>query len=284
MGTTKLILLDSLLQENQAVSLGKGKKMRKGKGENFAVKHLKQKGWSQGEGLGRGGQGMTEAIKPKLKFDSAGLGHNRGEEFTFNWWEHVFNKAAQNVRVEEDQKGEVRVDYGNEKDLSVKKTKRKKKEGEEEKNLLYSSFVKSGTLVGGKVEEDVEKDVLVEEDLSKKISDEELVKSCGGLTAHKGARHGLKMSAKLKRIEEAENLYLKKFKEKHNKNNCDKNQITADSSDGCGTILVEEASTENRVMKQKKNKKRKREDTTNAVVEEDAIPEKKKTKKRSIAE
>ena len=79
--------------------------MRKGKGEDFAVNHLRQKGWSEGEGLGRGGHGMAEAIKPKLKFDNSGLGHDRGEEFTFNWWEHVFNKAAQNVQVEEDQAG-----------------------------------------------------------------------------------------------------------------------------------------------------------------------------------
>merc|ERR1711874_661230 len=147
------------------------------------------------------------------KFDNSGLGSDRGEEFTFNWWEHAFNKAAQNVQVEEDQAGEVRVSYTNDKDLSVKKTKVKRKAGEKKKNLLYSSFVKSGTLVGGKLDEDGEKDKIVEEDLSKKVTDEGLVKSCGGLTAHKGGRHGMKMSAKLKRIEEAEKEYLKQFAE-----------------------------------------------------------------------
>ena len=245
--------------------------MRKGKGEDFAVNHLRQKGWSEGEGLGRGGHGMAEAIKPKLKFDNSGLGHDRGEEFTFNWWEHAFNKAAQNVQVEEDHAGEVKVTYTNDKDLSVKKTKVKKKAGEKKKNLLYSSFVKSGTLVGGKLDEG-EKDEIVEEDLSKKVTDEELVKSCGGLTAHKGGRHGMKMSAKLKRIEEAEKVYLKQFAE-----------TVSPKEDSTPTNLSVPVSplAEEKELKRKKNKKRKKEcssATTFGDVKEGANIKKKKSK------
>ena len=82
--------------------------------------------------------------------------------------------------------GDVTVNYNNDKELSTKKSKRKKKEGETKKNMLYSCFVKSGTMVGGKMEDnDASKDALVDEDLSKKLTDEELVKACGGLTAHK---------------------------------------------------------------------------------------------------
>ncbi|XP_051901896.1 G patch domain-containing protein 4-like [Pristis pectinata] len=36
------------------------------------------------------------------------------------------------------------------------------------------------------------------------LTDEELVRVCGGRTAHRGARHGLTMNAKLARLEEQE--------------------------------------------------------------------------------
>lgn len=38
-------------------------------------------------------------IKAKLKFDTAGLGHDRAKEFTDHWWERAFNDAAQNLNV-----------------------------------------------------------------------------------------------------------------------------------------------------------------------------------------
>jgi hypothetical protein len=27
------------------------------------------------------------------------VGHNKGDEFTFQWWDHVFNKAASSISV-----------------------------------------------------------------------------------------------------------------------------------------------------------------------------------------
>jgi len=188
--------------------------MRKGTGEEFAYKHLENKGWSQGDGLGRHGQGIVDAIKPKLKFDTTGVGHNRAEEFEFRWWDHVFNKAAQSIQVEQNDKGDVQVNFTNDKDLSTKKSNRKKKEGEKKKNALYSCFVKSGTLIGGTFEGEEEKEEIVTEDMSKALTDEELVKACGGLTAHKGARHGHKMDAKLQRVQEAERKYMEEFEAK----------------------------------------------------------------------
>ena len=46
-------------------------------GTEFARSYMEDKGWSSGQGLGSQGQGIVDAIKPKLKFDQAGLGHNR---------------------------------------------------------------------------------------------------------------------------------------------------------------------------------------------------------------
>lgn len=52
-----------------------------------------------GKGLGKNEDGISEALKPKLKFDTAGVGHSSSEQFTFNWWENVFNNAAENINV-----------------------------------------------------------------------------------------------------------------------------------------------------------------------------------------
>jgi len=185
-------------------------------GTDFARSHMQDKGWVTGEGLGRHGQGITDAIKPKLKFDQAGVGHNRAEEFEFHWWDHVFNKAAKSVKVE-DKEGEVRVDFNSDKsELSTKKMR--KKAQKEMKNKLYSNFVKSGTLMGGKMEEEEnhEENFVEDKDLSKlkELTDEELVAACGGRTAHKGSRHGHKMTAKLDRIAEAEREYMENYNKK----------------------------------------------------------------------
>lgn len=46
-------------------------------GSDFAYNHMQGLGWSQGTGLGKHSQGIVDAIKPKLKFDQTGVGHNR---------------------------------------------------------------------------------------------------------------------------------------------------------------------------------------------------------------
>merc|ERR1719468_833590 len=74
------------------------------------------------------------------------------DEFEFHWWDHVFNKAAKNIKIDENEKGDI-----------------------------------------------------------KELSDDQLVEACGGLTAHKGGRHGLNMKAKLDRIAEAEREFLAKY-------------------------------------------------------------------------
>lgn len=30
------------------------------------------------------------------------VGHKEGEQFTFHWWDHVFNKASSSLQVESD--------------------------------------------------------------------------------------------------------------------------------------------------------------------------------------
>ena len=59
---------------------------------SFAKNHMYKQGWVEGKGLGRYETGMKNAIKVKIKRDQAGMGHDMAEEFTFQWWDHVFNK------------------------------------------------------------------------------------------------------------------------------------------------------------------------------------------------
>merc|ERR1719158_2705145 len=130
----------------------------------------------------------------------------------------------------------------------------RRKAQKEIKNKLYSNFVKSGTLTGGKMEEVGNGDAVVEvTDLSKmkELTDDELVAACGGRTAHKGSRHGHKMTAKLDRIAEAEREYMEKYN----------NKIAEDKSKKKKRALeIEEQEvvlTEPPVKKKKKHKKNK---------------------------
>lgn len=95
-----------------------------------------------------------------------------------------------------------------------------KKLKEKKSNVEYGNFLKSATLLAN-VEEEIQstdKDC----DISiinnhEAISDEQLFKICGGRTAHKSARHGLKLEGKLQRIAEQEKQLLEKMKNSRNK-------------------------------------------------------------------
>ena len=162
-------------------------------------------------------------------------------------------------------------------DLSTKKMR--KKMMKKVRNQLYSNFVRSGTLTGGKMEEAAAEEMETVKDMSKikELSDDQLVAACGGLTAHKGARHGLNMKAKLDRIAEAEAEFMAKFGGASN---------TADDVD---------ASAVKKHKKKKKNKEskeieediklanesiKKRKRSHDTEVHEEIVEKKKKKKKK----
>ncbi|MPC50254.1 G patch domain-containing protein 4 [Portunus trituberculatus] len=69
-----------------------------------------------------------------------------------------------------------------------------------------------GTLVGQAQTHELDtSDEEQEKDKSLRLSDEQLLKLCKGRTAHKGARHGLNMTAKLARVREQELLLLQEW-------------------------------------------------------------------------
>ncbi|KAM9851491.1 G patch domain-containing protein 4 [Aulostomus maculatus] len=219
----------------------------KSRGLKFAEQQLKRHGWEHGKGLGRDENGISEAIKVKVKCDKGGVGHKEGEQFTFHWWDHVFNKASSSLQVESDQNG-----------ISLKKTveegegggtisNKKPRKASLAKAKLYGCFVKSATLLcgqeqpelkssdagddsgggGGGGSSDEEDDQRLDLSSSTKLSDADLMKACGGRTAHKGARHGLTMSAKLARLEQQEAEFMAKYGKK---NHAPRDSVSAQTS------------------------------------------------------
>ncbi|XP_027762864.1 G patch domain-containing protein 4, partial [Empidonax traillii] len=174
-----------------------------------------------GQGLGKRQDGIAEAIRVKVKCDTAGVGHDAAEPFTFHWWDHVFNKAAANIAVEAGQDG-ISVKALSEQGGGI--SNRKPRKASSTGDLLYGRFVKSATLTACGEEslslparsESSEEEEEEKLDLSsaRRLTDEELVQACGGRTAHKGARHGLTMSAKLARLEEQERAFLAMYRHK----------------------------------------------------------------------
>ncbi|XP_032568966.1 G patch domain-containing protein 4 [Chiroxiphia lanceolata] len=171
---------------------------------------------------GRGGKrqdGIAEAIRVKVKCDTAGVGHDAAEPFTFHWWDHVFNKAAANIAVEAGQDG-ISVKALSEQGGGISNKKPRKAGGT--RDLLYGRFVKSATLTACGEEsmtlptgsESSEEEEKLDLSSARRLTDEELVQACGGRTAHKGARHGLTMSAKLARLEEQERAFLAMYRHK----------------------------------------------------------------------
>ncbi|XP_075748954.1 G patch domain-containing protein 4 isoform X5 [Rhipicephalus microplus] len=64
----------------------------------FARGLLEKYGWSEGKGLGKNETGIAKALKPKLKFDTAGVGHKI--DLTSQWWSKAFNDAAKSIKVD----------------------------------------------------------------------------------------------------------------------------------------------------------------------------------------
>ncbi|XP_017788714.1 PREDICTED: G patch domain-containing protein 4 [Habropoda laboriosa] len=176
---------------------------------DFAKTQLMKYGWIEGKGLGKHESGITQAIRPKLKFDTAGIGHN--DKHWNNWWESGFNKAANSIIVESQTQG-VSISVSKE---SANNDFSKKNLNEEKSKYStnYSNFLKTSTLLNGTLTTENNSNVYEEKNIEKDITytpltDEELFKVCGGRTAHKGARHGLTLSGKLTRIAQQEENVL----------------------------------------------------------------------------
>ncbi|NXJ57311.1 GPTC4 protein, partial [Spizaetus tyrannus] len=166
-----------------------------------------------GQGLGKREDGIAEAIRVKVKCGTAGVGHDAAEPFSFHWWDHIFNRAAANIAVEAGQHG---ISMKTISEQGVRISNKKPRKASSAGSMLYGRFVKSATLTACGEEftklpsgsESSEEEEKLDLSSARRLTDEELMRACGGRTAHKGARHGLTMSAKLARLEEQERAFL----------------------------------------------------------------------------
>ncbi|XP_038131320.1 G patch domain-containing protein 4 [Cyprinodon tularosa] len=210
------------------------------RGLRFAEQLLLRHGWEQGKGLGRTESGRSEAIKVKVKCDKGGIGHREGEQFSFHWWDHVFNKASSSLQVEADQNRVTLRKTAEEEEGAI--SNKKPRKSLQSKDKLYGCFVKSATLLSGQelpepkskpAEEDSSSDEEEEQklDLSSTtgLSDADLMKVCGGRTAHKGARHGLTMSAKLARLEQQEAEFLAQYRKNQHRGGSAADRVTEET-------------------------------------------------------
>lgn len=179
----------------------------KSRGMKFAEEQLLKHGWTQGKGLGRKENGITQALRINLKQDTHGVGHDPSKEFTNHWWNELFNKTAANLVVETRQDG-VQIKH-----LSKETTRH----NHPKPNLLYQKFVKMATLTSGGEKPDKDLESCSDDNNQgpqppKTLTDEMLLQACEGRTAHKAARLGITMKAKLARLEAQEQAFLDRLK------------------------------------------------------------------------
>ncbi|RVE42377.1 hypothetical protein evm_012998 [Chilo suppressalis] len=232
---------------------------------DFARRQLEKYGWSDGKGLGKNENGISEALKPKLKRSVAGIGHDAAADFTEHWWSQLYDKAAKNVEVEEKngKTKRIRTKDAGEFEITNSTWKIKRKHNKNEPMGQYSEhFVKKAILDKGGVKMENISDAEEEEEVVKKdvfkMTDEELFAACEGRTAHKGARHGLKATGKLARIAQQEQLLLSqpKFNGYSHSKNLVKEKVSVNDLQ-----VVEDISLNSDVdvtATKKKKKKRKR--------------------------
>ncbi|XP_020620417.1 G patch domain-containing protein 4-like [Orbicella faveolata] len=205
--------------------------------DGFAKKQLEKHGWCEGKGLGKEESGISKAIKVNIKTDTAGVGYDAGDQFSFHWWDHVFNKTAKSIVVQESDEGVEVVKSS--KDSCTVSSKRPSKNTN--KPLLYGRFVKASSKTLDSVAPDSDDESDSERDFSHLCAEEKLFQACGGRTAHKAARHGLGLNGKLQRVEEQEKLAV-------TVDRCRSNTTQA----GLKTLVVKEE----REMTEKENNKK----------------------------
>lgn len=174
----------------------------KSRGMKFAEEQLLKHGWTQGKGLGRKENGITQALRVTLKQDTHGVGHDPAKEFTDHWWSDLFNRTAASLVVEAKQDG-----------VQIRRvSKETPRQNPPKPNMLYQKFVKMATLTSSG-EKPAQDPAHCSEDSPgpeppKILTDEMLLQACEGRTAHKAARLGITMKAKLARLEAQEQAFL----------------------------------------------------------------------------
>ncbi|XP_054168105.1 G patch domain-containing protein 4-like [Oppia nitens] len=168
---------------------------------DFARKQLLSMGWTDGQGLGVNEDGITNAIKPKIKFNKNGIGFEANESAN-QWWNQSFNCSANYI------------DFKISQTQSGLKVKEKNSSVDNKNHQKYSNFVKSlpNEDIDDNCDDNSDNNLLLNNKLMKNLDFEEVFRKCKRRTAHKASRIGIKMNGKLKRLKEQDEEFLKKFK------------------------------------------------------------------------
>lgn len=187
---------------------------------DFARKQLEKMGWKPGRGLGKDENGIQKPIRPGHQRDTAGLGFDRTSTFNTQVWFAKIDSAIMTSRRE--------------KKLAVKKTKRRKIEKDDEKvlipvedgepadtsltvdqtessgrNKFYTSFTKPEVLKTGidlKPEPEEVPQSRTRKRKSKTSLDLDRVFAASGATCHRSAHTGVRMSGKMRRLMQQEEI------------------------------------------------------------------------------
>ncbi|XP_036365423.1 G patch domain-containing protein 4-like isoform X1 [Octopus sinensis] len=234
----------------------------------FARSILEKYGWKTGAGLGKEEHGIQEPIKVSLKNSKSGLGHIPGSDLTRNWWDQMYNDAAKKISVNTDN--------------NEKPKQEKIREESSPKNLLYGNFLQGSTQYSnhtGIVEEAVsESQPEVSQNCPPRLTDEQLFEICGRRTAHKAARHGLRLNGKLQRIKEQEQRFLESLESaKNHKNQISNTKISSISGNHTKVEAEKQQNNldddgyieeETLIKKRKKKKKKNKNDLVEVGLEE----------------
>ncbi|KAK9759372.1 hypothetical protein K7432_017745 [Basidiobolus ranarum] len=136
---------------------------------DFAEAQLTKFGWQKGKGLGRNNEGIKRAISVVKKNDTKGLGAK--EQFDFAWWDHVYNKTSNSIKIEKSSEGVSVSKQGGEAQrnrMGIISTERPSAVSSsvessdvesgvstptpKAKSLLYGLFVKSGNTIQNNTE------------------------------------------------------------------------------------------------------------------------------------
>uniref|UniRef100_W5MQS4 G patch domain-containing protein 4 n=1 Tax=Lepisosteus oculatus TaxID=7918 RepID=W5MQS4_LEPOC len=242
----------------------------KSRGLKFAERQLLRHGWQQGKGLGKRENGISEAIKVKVKCDKTGGGSGLpgGRQLPFPrdrmYGQANITTSALVVLTGETDGVTVQKLLEEEGPVSNKKPRK----AELSRAKLYGRFIKSATLLSGEEQaeekpgssadssDSEDEDRRLDLSSTTKLSDDDLIKVCGGRTAHKGARHGFKMSAKLARLEQQEREFLEKYGKKSQAGGSDASPASRGQQQQQQQQEEEEEEEEGRTGKRKKKKKK----------------------------
>lgn len=186
---------------------------------DFARKQMERMGWKPGRGLGKKEDGISKALKPQSQQDSCGLGYDRTQSFNTQIWFAKIDSAIREARNGRKKRKRLVEDVDEEENDKQDDINDVAEEVEEEAtgtdSRFYSQFTKPQIMLNtslAPVEEKEEKEQEPEPEPKKEkrgkkrtfMDLDRVFRETKGVTCHRSAHTGVKMTGKMKRLMEQE--------------------------------------------------------------------------------